>query len=320
MNVLITGCAGFIGSHLLERLLKMEFIDNILGIDDFSTGKVDNLREVKNECPHLWNKFRLINHTLGSYEKICLPFKIDLCFHLAALGSVPRSMICPDKTYRSNVNGTIQILELCRTERIKRIVFASSSSVYGSDTSEIKKEDIVGQCFSPYALSKKIGELLLSNYNLVYGLETVSLRFFNVFGPRQNPSGDYAAVIPKFITSIFKEKKIFIYGDGNQKRDFTYIDNILNALILSGFKENKEICGQVFNIGRGDSKSVNDLVYLLRKLINKNVDIHYSERRNGDVLNSQADVTKANKLLDFYPYIDFIEGIKKTISYYERFK
>lgn len=316
-KVLITGCAGFIGSHLLERLL-LTTDHQIVGVDDFSNGTEKNIQFL---VP-IGRKWQLERYSLGSphNNNSDIAFwcgnEIDVIYHLAAWGSVPRSIQAPYTVMKNNVMATFEVLEYARVNEIKRVVIASSSSVYGDNSQKLKLETNIGQPLSPYAASKQCCESLAQAYWHSYGIETICLRFFNVFGPRQNPNGAYAAVIPKWIKAIQENEPIEIYGDGLQSRDFTYVDNVVDALLLAGTTQNRYCYGQSINVACGKSHSLLKLADLLVEDPSK-TQINILQERKGDIRNSRASIERAEQWLGYEPKVSFEDGIKKTVEYFK---
>jgi len=307
-NYLVTGGAGFIGSNIVETLVAGG--EEVVVIDDLSTGKIENIEP--------WiNSIKFIEGDIRDREKVREAMSgVDYVLHQAALASVPRSIENPVLVNEVNVSGTITLLEEARKAGIKRFVYAASSSAYGDTEVLPKTEDMPAAPLSPYAVSKLTGEYYCSVYNHVYGLSTVSLRYFNVFGPRQDPNSQYAAVIPIFISSLLRGERPTIFGDGEQSRDFTFVTNVVNANILASRCE--EAAGQVLNIACGERYTLNELFSLLRQMINVEVDPVYADPRPGDVKHSQADISRAKELLKYEPEISFKEGLEKTVEWYRK--
>ncbi len=318
---LVTGVAGFIGSNLLEKLLTGNQV--VTGLDDFSTGFKDNLDEVKTKVtPEQWRNFNFVEGDVRC-PKTCLAIceGVDFVLHQAALGSVPRSIKKPLATHDVNVNGFFNILIAAKNCKLKKIVYASSSSVYGDHAKLPKKEGIEGKLLSPYAGTKYVNEIYASIFALNYELPVVGLRYFNVFGQRQNPTGPYAAVIPKWIDLISKGGIIEIFGDGATSRDFCYIENVVNANILAALNQDVNLYGEVFNIAVGDRTTLIELYRIIGNYFYEEVglkvkDPRYLDFRDGDVLHSHADITKAQKLLGYHPSIKVQEGLKKYIKWW----
>ncbi len=304
---LVTGGAGFIGSHIIEALVRKKHSVRIL--DNFSSGRRENLAGVI-------NKVELIRGDIRSAET-CLKATrgVDFVLHQAALRSVPKSMKYPKEYNEVNINGTVNMLEASLKNKIKCFVFASSSSVYGQVERFPQKEDFSTYPISPYALTKLAGEHYCRMFSHHYGLSTVSLRYFNVFGPRQSLDNEYAVVIPKFINCLLNDKQPPIYGDGRQSRDFTYIDNIVKANILAAKTAIKG--ARVFNVGCGCNHSVLELAKTLNKLMHKNIRPVFLKPRAGDVLKTVADISNITRELAYKPKVDFIEGLRLTIEYFK---
>lgn len=308
MNILITGGAGFIGSHIVDFLLSKNH--NITVIDNLVTGKIENISHNLNNP-----NFTFIEKDIFDLEDILPHFKnIDAICHQAAWGSVPKSIKQPLDYNRNNITGFINMLECARINNIKRVVYASSSSVYGDNKDLIKKEQNVGTVLSPYALTKYIDELFANLYFRLYNVETIGLRYFNIFGNRQNPEGDYAAVIPKFIKIISNNQSPIINGDGTISRDFTYVSNAVQANHLAIMTKNEKAFGRAFNVGCGDSITINELVENVNMLLNKNISPTYGPSRQGDILYSKADISEIQNILEYSPLINFKEGLNKLIN------
>lgn len=301
---LVTGCAGFIGSHLAENLSKNGF--KVVGVDDLSNGSKNNMNEFIN-----YPNFSFYQFDIRDYNTILKVSKnVDFILHQAAWGSVPRSIKLPLDYEEINVKGTLNIFEAARINGVKRVVYASSSSVYGDSSSLPKIEGSEGNLLSPYALTKKINEDFGSMYYSLYGLETIGLRYFNVFGPRQNPNGDYAAVIPKIAKLIFNDQIPTIYGDGTQTRDFTYIDNVIQANLKACLAQSKSL-GKAFNIAFGEKTAINEVFDFIVKFANKPyIHPNFDQTRLGDIKYSYADISKSREYLDFKPTINFSQGLQ----------
>jgi len=306
-NYLVTGGAGFIGSHIAEELTHRGHAVRIL--DNFLTGKRENLEP-------LGDKIELLEGDIRDLYACRRAVKgMDYVLHQAALPSVQSSIQNPFLTNAINVDGTFNILWAAAEAKVQRLVFASSTSVYGDDPQRSKKEDTVGNPLSPYALSKWIGEKACRIFTRIYGLPTVCLRYFNVFGPRQDPLSQYAAVIPIFISKILNGDPPVIYGDGEQTRDFVYVSNVVAANILAAGAE--EVSGEVFNIASAGSITINALVQEIKALTGSHVQPVYRGERPGDIRYSLADLTKARTRLAYEPSENFREGLKKTIAWYK---
>ncbi len=306
---LVTGGAGFIGSNICEAILNMGFFVRCL--DDFSTGKRENI------APFLQNpNFELLEgdiRDLDTCMKAC--DGIDYVSHQAAWGSVPRSIEMPLLYEEINIRGTLNMLEAARQKGVKKFVYASSSSVYGDEPNLPKTEERVGKVLSPYALTKKTNEEYARLYTRLYGLETVGFRYFNVFGRRQDPHGYYAAVIPKFVKALLNDEAPTINGDGKQSRDFTYIENVIEAN-LKGMLSGSDAAGEAFNVAYGGQEYLIDLYYKLCELLGKNIEPNFGPDRAGDIKHSNADISKARKLLGYAPDYDFSQGIALAVDWY----
>lgn len=310
-HAVVTGAAGFIGSNLSKGLIHRGW--HVVGFDNFSTGKKTNISDLE-ASPG----FTFIEGDIRDRASLKAAFrKADVVFHQAALGSVPRSVEDPWTTHENNVNGTLNALMAALSEKVDRFVYAASSSAYGDTDVLPKVENMPPKPLSPYAVSKHVGETYCSVFHHVYGLETISLRYFNVFGPHQDPDSQYAAVIPRFMSAIASGEQPVIYGDGEQTRDFTYIDNVVEANILAGTTDNREAFGKVFNIGCGDRYSINELFDYISEAFGSSVSPHYTEPRKGDVKDSQADISQAGKLLDYHPRIDLRTGLGLTAAWFK---
>uniref|UniRef100_A0A7C5YRE0 SDR family oxidoreductase n=1 Tax=candidate division CPR3 bacterium TaxID=2268181 RepID=A0A7C5YRE0_UNCC3 len=308
-NYLVTGGAGFIGSHIVEELLKRG--ERVRVIDNLSTGKIENINA-------FLDRIEFFNIDLREMDKVAESVKgIDYILHQAAIPSVPRSIVDPVSSNSSNIDGTLNLLIAAKEAKVKRIIIASSSSVYGDSEVLPKREDMVPNPISPYAVTKLAEELYGHVFYRVYGLGTVSLRYFNVFGPRQDPESQYAAVIPKFITMMLNNEQPIIFGDGTQSRDFTYIKNVVEANILAATAPNVGH-GESINIACGSSVTLNELVVKINEIIGTDIKPKYTTPRTGDVKHSLADINKAKEMLGYSVEVPFIEGLKATISWYKR--
>lgn len=314
-HFLVTGGAGFIGSHIAERLVKEGHQVRIL--DNLATGKKENIADFADRVEFIEGDIR----DKKICEKACQ--NIDYVFHEAALGSVPRSIEDPELSNEVNITGTLNILISARDSGVKRLVFASSSSIYGDNPELPKREDFSPMPISPYGLNKYTAETYCSLFYKLYGFETVSLRYFNVFGPRQDPHSQYAAVIPKFITSLIKNEPPVIFGDGNQARDFTYVEDVVEANLLA-INASPKICGATYNIAYNQITSLNNLVHMLKELcLRKNDSIAsinpiYEEERAGDIRESRANIDLAIKMFDYKPQANIKLGLEKTIEYFSK--
>ncbi len=306
----MTGGAGFIGSNIAEELVKRGHPVKV--IDNFLTGKRENVSSFLDKIEFIEGDIRDSDACNRALEGV------DFVLHQAALPSVPRSIEDPLLTTEINVRGTLNILLASREAKVKGFVFASSSSVYGDDPNLPKKEDTVGNPLSPYAISKLAAEKYCRVFSQIYGLSTVCLRYFNIFGPRQDPSSQYAAAIPNFITRMLKGESPTIFGDGEQSRDFTYVSNVVDANILASKAQG--VAGEVFNIGCGEKTTVNALASKLNEILKEEISPSYDEPRPGDIRHSFADISKARKMLKYEPLVSFSEVLKETIRWYRERK
>ncbi|HRS53138.1 MAG TPA: SDR family oxidoreductase [Bacteroidales bacterium] len=309
---LVTGGAGFIGSNIVEYLLNYN-AGKVKVLDNFSTGLRQNIDDFINKP-----NFEIIEDditNINACRKACED--VDYVIHQAALGSVPRSIKDPITTNLNNVNGFLNMLIAAREAKVKRFVYASSSSVYGDSNILPKKEEYTGKPLSPYAVSKITNELYANVFYKNYGIEVIGLRYFNVFGPRQNPKGPYAAVIPLFFEKILKNLPPQIDGDGEQTRDFTFIENAVQANIKAIFCKNKNAVGNVFNIAFGSATSINKLFEMICSIANKQIKAEHRAARLGDIRQSLADINKACEILDYKPLIDVKEGLKISFEWYK---
>jgi len=308
MKALVTGGAGFIGSHIASRLVEDGHEVRVL--DNFSTGARANLAALD-------GSFELLEGDMQSYERAHNAVKgCEVVFHQAALPSVPRSIQDPLTSTAANVTGTLNLLLASRDSGVRRVVFASSSSIYGADETLPKREDLPAMPISPYAVAKQAGESYCRSFWRVYGLETVALRYFNVFGPRQDPLSQYSAVIPKFITALLRGEGPVVYGDGEQSRDFTYIDNVVAANLSAASA--KDASGKVINVANGERITLNQLLSELKDLTgNQDVKAEYRETRVGDVRHSLADIAMARELLGYKSKVDLREGLQRTIDWWK---
>ncbi len=307
MKFLITGGAGFIGSHIAERLVWEE--GKVIVLDNLSTGKEENLNSIK-------DKILFINGDIRDLDLLLsLTKNVDYIFHEAAITSVLESIENPEKCNEININGTLNVFIAGLRNQVKRIIYASSSAIYGDDPIIPKREDQKINPVSPYAISKYAGELYMKFFFEVYKLEVVSLRYFNVYGPRQDPNSFYSAVIPKFISSLLKNETPTIYGDGEQTRDFIYVEDVVAANIQA--MKIKNMGGKVFNIATGKRISINKLYEKIKRLINVDIDPIYAPERKGEIRNSVGDITLAKKYLLWTPKFSLEEGLKRTINWYK---
>jgi len=305
LKFLVTGGAGFIGSHLAEELVQRGHQVRI--VDDFSTGKKKNIAS-------FLDKIELIEGDIRDTE-VCTRAAegMDYVLHQAALTSVPHSIENPLLTNDINIKGTLNLLLASRQAKVRRFVFASSAAVYGDDPHLPKKEEALGASLSPYALSKRVGEMSCQLFARTFGLSTVCLRYFNIFGPRQDPASQYASVIPLFISRMLKNEKPVIFGDGEQTRDFLFVSNVVEANMRA--VEADSLKGEVFNIGFGEETSVNELIRRINEILKKNIRPAYDEPRLGDIKRSFADISWARKMLKYEPIVGFSEGLKRTICW-----
>lgn len=317
-QVLVTGGAGFIGSHLVQRLLQEG--SSVRVLDNLSTGRRSNLDEVRAAVGEtVAARLSLFEGDIQRDEDVARAVDgIEVVFHLAALGSVERSIHDPMTTHEVNATGTLRMLIKAREAGVRRFVFAGSSSVYGEIEELPKREATPTLPLSPYALSKQAGELSCRIFGRLYGMETVTLRYFNVFGERQNAKSQYAAVIPLFISRLLAGEPPRINGDGTNSRDFTYVANVVEANLLAARAPADRIRGEIFNIACGSRHSLNELVGILRRLTGSPVDPQYGDPRPGDVRHSEADITRARQLLGYEPTVSFEEGLGRTIGYFRK--
>jgi len=315
----ITGVAGFIGSNLLEALLNSN--QKVIGIDNFITGNQENLVDVKRSVgKKKWKNFVFIESNIEDYESCSQICKgADFILHQAALGSVPRSIKDPISSNNTNINGFLNMIEIAKNEKVKAFIYAASSSTYGDHKALPKKEEFIGNPLSPYAVTKYVNELYANVYSIIYNFNTIGLRYFNVFGKRQDPNGAYAAVIPKWIQSITNNKEIHINGDGTNSRDFCYIDNVIQANILAAFSKNTK--HNVYNVAYGGRTSLEELIekiYITSSSMLDGLKVKkiYQDPRIGDVMHSMADISKIKKDLNYSPTHSVDEGLKETIKWY----
>ncbi len=305
---LVTGIAGFIGSAVARALLARG--EQVRGIDNFATGKREHIAEI---LPQI--DFREVD--LLDLPALCQACAgVDYVLHQAAIPSVPKSVADPVTSNRANVDGTLNLLQAARSAPVKRVVYAASSSAYGDTPTLPKHEGMIPNPISPYAVSKLTGEMYMRSFYRVYGLETVSLRYFNIFGPRQDANSQYSAVLAKFITLMLGGKKPTIFGDGEQSRDFTYIENCVEANLLACSAPAAEVAGEVFNVAAGARFTLNQTVEILRKLTGYKQGVQYAEERKGDIKHSLADISKARRRLGYEPKIGFEEGLRRTVEWY----
>ncbi|MGV3654384.1 MAG: SDR family oxidoreductase [Noviherbaspirillum sp.] len=319
---LITGVAGFIGSNLLEALLKLG--QQVTGLDNFSTGHAHNLEQVRQAVgPQAWSNFRLIEGDIRNPDD-CRESCRDVSYvlHQAALGSVARSIDNPQLTNATNITGFLNMLVAARDAKVKRFVYAASSSTYGDHPALPKVEETIGKPLSPYAVTKYVNELYAEVFGRCYGMDSIGLRYFNVFGPRQDPEGAYAAVIPQWIAAMIRSSTLKINGDGETSRDFCFIDNVVQANLLAALADHPEAGNQVYNIALNDRTSLNELYQMLRGMLAErfpHLNSHepeYADFRKGDVRHSQADISKAAQLLGYQPTHRIEEGLRQALDWY----
>ena len=315
-KILVTGGAGFIGSNLCEVLIEKG--NKVVCLDNFATGKRENLEKLSTDT-----NFTLIEGDIRKLEDCLKATKdVDYVLHQAALGSVPRSIKDPITSNDVNVSGFLNMLVASRDNGVKRFVFAASSSTYGDSESMPKVEDIIGKPLSPYAITKYVNELYADIFSKTYGLETIGLRYFNVFGRKQDPNGAYAAVIPKFVTQLINGESPVINGDGNYSRDFTYIDNVIQANLLSLVTINKNAINTVYNVAYGDRNTLNGLMGYLKEYLSEfdskisNIEVTYGPNRSGDIPHSHASVAKAKENLNYSPEFSLQKGLKEAVKWY----
>jgi UDP-glucose 4-epimerase len=306
-RIIITGGAGFIGSNLAKRLVEK---NHIVVVDDLSTGNINNIKKIIDS-----GEIEFVHGSITDLALLQKTFKdADYVFHEAAIPSVPRSVKDPLQSNFVNAHGTLNVLVAARDNHVIKVVYASSSSVYGDTPTLPKTEDMKPHPLSPYAISKLTGEYYCEVFSRIYDMPTVALRYFNVYGPSQDPLSEYAAVIPRFITAILKDTSPQIYGDGNQTRDFTFVSDVVTANIHAAESSSTGI----FNIAGGKRISINDLVNLINKICRKNIKMTYVKSREGDILHSLADISRAEEKLNYKPKYSIDEGMKETIAWYQK--
>jgi UDP-glucose 4-epimerase len=305
---LITGIAGFIGSSIARGVLAQG--DQVRGIDNLSTGNRQNLTEILDRID--FREGDVLD--LPAIHDACRG--VDYVFHEAAIPSVPKSVLDPLGSNRANLDATVNVLVAARDAKVKRLVYAASSSAYGDTPTLPKQEDMKPSPISPYAVAKLASELYLTSFYRCYGLETVSLRYFNIFGPRQDPTSPYSGVLAKFITQMLAGEAPTILGDGSQSRDFTYIENVVKANLLACKASANDVAGEVFNVATGTRIDLNETFRVLKKLTGFSGEVKYGPERSGDVKHSLADLTRAEKYLGYKPQVNFEEGLKRTVDWY----
>jgi UDP-N-acetylglucosamine 4-epimerase len=317
---LVTGAAGFIGSNLVEALLLLN--QRVVGLDNFATGHQYNLDEVMTEIPdHQWQRFKFIEGDIRDYQMCERALEgVDYVLHQAALGSVPRSIADPLTSNAANITGFLNMLQAAKKSDVKSFTYAASSSTYGDHPALPKIEENIGNPLSPYAVTKYVNELYAGVYARTYGFKTIGLRYFNVFGKRQDPDSAYAAVIPRWTSAMIKDEEVFINGDGETSRDFCFIENIVQMNILAATASDAAK-DQIYNVALGDRTSLNDLFSAIKDTLNKNqinikLEPIYRDFRAGDVRHSQADISKAKKALGYQPRFNILKGIDKAMPWY----
>lgn len=316
MNILITGGAGFIGSNLCDAFLQLGY--NVICLDNFSTGKRSNIEScLKN------SKFNLIDGDIRDFECCLNAVKgVDVVLHHAALGSVPRSINDPVSSFDVNIGGFVKVLHAAIESKVRRFIYAASSSTYGDHPDLPKIEEKIGKPLSPYAITKYTNELIAANFSEIYEIETIGLRYFNVFGMRQDPEGAYAAVIPRFVKKLMEHKGPVINGDGTNSRDFTFIENVIQINKLAALTTNKDALNQVYNVACGENNNLNQLFDYLKEYLSvkdksiSTIEPIYGPERKGDVKHSLASIRKAESLLNYRPTHTFKEGLKEAVEWY----
>lgn len=305
---LVTGIAGFIGSSIARALLAQG--DGVRGIDNLSTGKRENVAEILGRID--FQEADLLD--MEAMRRACTG--VDCVFHQAAIPSVPKSVKDPLGSNQANVDGTVNILIAARDARVRRVVYAASSSAYGDTPTLPKHEEMKPNPISPYAVAKLASEYYMVSFYRCYGLETVCLRYFNIFGPRQDPTSPYSGVLAKFITQMLRGEQPMIFGDGSQSRDFTYIDNAVHANLLAAKAPAAEVAGGVFNVATGTRADLNETFQILKKLTGYSGNVKYGPEREGDVKHSLADISSAERHLGYKPRVNFEEGLRRTVEWY----
>jgi nucleoside-diphosphate-sugar epimerase len=306
MRYLVTGGAGFIGSNTVDELVRRGH--SVVVLDDLSSGKEDNLVETR-------NKITLIKGSITDIETVRKAmYEAEYVLHIAARTSVPRSVKDPVETNKVNIEGTLNVLVAAKELKVKRVVFAASSSAYGETPTLPKVETMEPQPISPYGVTKYVGELYAQTFGRCYGLENVALRYFNIFGPRQDPGSPYSGVLAKFCTAFLEDTQPVVFGDGEQTRDFTYVDNAVQANLLAC--EAPNVSGKVFNVGVGGRVSLNEVLHELGKITGKTLEVKYDPPRDGDIRDSQADISQAREFLGYAPQVTFEDGLARTFEWY----
>jgi len=305
---LITGVAGFIGSSLARAVLAQG--DQVRGVDNLATGKQENLAEIESRID--FQEADILD--FEAMKQACQG--IDFVLHQAAIPSVPKSVLDPLGSNAANVDGTVNVLVAARNAKVKRVVYAASSSAYGDTPTLPKHEEMTPNPISPYAVAKLAGEYYMTSFFRCYGLETVSLRYFNIFGPRQDPASPYSGVLAKFITQMLRGERPKIFGDGEQSRDFTYVDNAVSANLLACRAPAAQVCGRVFNVATGRRANLKETFSVLKKIIAFQGDVEFGPERAGDVKHSLADISRSEKFLAYKPLVHFEDGLRKTVDWY----
>ena len=314
MKILVTGGAGFIGSNIVEALLEDKRVTKVTVLDNFSTGFKHNIEEFFSNP-----NFSLVEGDIRDYETCLNACKnMDIVCHQAALGSVPRSINDPLTTNAVNISGTLNVYTAAKNAGIKRIVYAASSSTYGDSQSLPKVEGVIGKPLSPYAVTKYVNELYAEVYSKTYGIQFIGLRYFNVFGPKQSPTGAYAAVVPLFINALLKGETPTINGEGTQSRDFTYIGNTVQANLKALFCENDKAWNEVYNVAVGDQTTVVEMYNILKEIAGSKIQAKFGPTRKGDIEHSLADISKAVTLLKYKPSVHIKEGLKNTFEWFKK--
>jgi UDP-N-acetylglucosamine/UDP-N-acetyl-alpha-D-glucosaminouronate 4-epimerase len=302
----VTGGAGFIGSNLVEALVVRG--DRVRTVDNLSTGHLENLEPMS-------AKVEFINADISDTVRMREVFSgVDVVFHEAAIPSVQKSILDPQRSNQANIAGTLSVLVAARDARVRRVIYAGSSSVYGDSPTLPKIETMTPHPISPYGVMKWVGELYAQQFTKIYGLETLSLRYFNVFGPRQDPTSEYSGVLAKFITAMLRNEQPVIYGDGEQSRDFTFVQNVVHANLRAA--ETSKGIGEVVNVAVGGRYSLNETLKILNRIFSSQVTVRYEAPRTGDIKHSQADITRARALLGYEPQFDFETGLRRTVEWY----
>ena len=308
MRILVTGAAGFVGSAIARRMIADGHA--VVGVDNLITGDMENLASVRDKVEFHETDIR----DGAAMERHCEG--IEVIFHEAALPSVPKSVMDPLTSHQNNIEGTLQVLLAARAKGVRRVVYAASSSAYGESPTLPKHEGMTPAPISPYAVQKLTGELYMQSFTRVYGLETVSLRYFNVFGPFQAADSPYSGVLAKFITAMLTNQSPVVYGDGQQSRDFTYIDNVVEANLLAATASAAEVSGKVYNVACGERYSLLDTFRILKEITGFAGELEFGPPRTGDILHSLAAIDRAKEDLGYSPEVDFVEGLRRTVAWY----